>query len=81
VANLSSVLISFLISACVLGWTRRKAISQTTLWPSSPQAHASLVLMGSTATNAIRMCRMPFPRNQVIPTSSRKPQSPIVTLS
>ena len=35
------MLINLLISARVLGWARRKAISQTTLWPSSPQAQAS----------------------------------------
>jgi hypothetical protein len=42
--NRSSVLISFWISARVLGRARRKAISQMTLWPSSPQAQASLLI-------------------------------------
>ena len=52
-----SVLTSRYISARVLGWTRRKAISQMTLWPSSPQARASL-LIGKSAMNASKMCRM-----------------------
>jgi hypothetical protein len=39
--NLVSVLIGRWISARVLGLTRRKAISQMALWPSSPQAPAA----------------------------------------
>ncbi len=61
--NLSSVLISFLISARVVGWARRKAISQMTLWPSSPHAQAAL-LIGKSATSASRMWRMLLLRSQ-----------------
>jgi hypothetical protein len=46
--------------ARVRGWTRRSAISRMTLWPSSPQAHASL-LIGRSATGKGRMCRMLLP--------------------
>ena len=63
--NRSSVLISFWISARVLGWAKRMAISQTILRPSSPQAQSSL-LIGKNNTNADRMCLMLLPRYQAI---------------
>jgi hypothetical protein len=43
VSNSPSALISSSIAARVLGFTWLIAISQTTLWPSSPQAWALVV--------------------------------------